>query len=193
MNKSEGRLWYKMDKEKGDMTTSWTIKEVALLHFWRVIWILFYRTTPKHFFNGWRLLLLKMFGAKINGRPFVFPSSKVFAPWMLTIGHKSCLGPETEIYNLGPVILGEWVTVSQNSFLCNGTHDLAYDHFPLMIGRLIVANHVFIGARSLLLPGINIGEYAVIGAGAVVTKDVEPWTIVGGNPAKFIKKRIIKE
>ena len=136
---------------------------------------------------------MKLFGAKINGSPFVFPSSKIYAPWLLALGHKSCLGPHSEVYNLGPVILGERVTVSQYSYLCNGTHDFSLDNMPLMIGEMVIGNNVFIGAKSLLLPGINIGDYAIVGAGSVVVKDVDPWTVVGGNPAKFIKKRELKD
>lgn len=186
------RLWYKSASQKDAYTSSWNIGEVIRLHLWRITWTLLYRTTPKHFFNRWRLSILKLFGAKINGKPFVFPSSRIFAPWLLTLGHKSCLGPHSEVYNLGPIILGERVTVSQYSYLCNGTHDLTLDNMPLMIGEMVIGDNVFIGAKSLLLPGIKIGEYAVVGAGAVVAKNVNEYDIVAGNPARFIKKRITK-
>ena len=85
------------------------------------------------------------------------------------------------------------VTISQDCYICNGTHDLSKSSLPLMIGVIEIKSCVFIGAKALILPGLTIGEYAVIGAGSVVTKNVEPWVVVGGNPAKFIKKRIIKD
>ena len=62
-----------------------------------------------------------------------------------------------------------------------------------MIGHIKIEENVFIGAKAFILPGINIGRYAVIGACSVVTKDVESYSIVAGNPAKFIKKRVIKD
>jgi putative colanic acid biosynthesis acetyltransferase WcaF len=62
-----------------------------------------------------------------------------------------------------------------------------------MVGDIMIGSDVFIGAKALVLPGVTVGDGAVIGAGSVVTKDVAPWTIVGGNPAKFIKERIINE
>ncbi|WP_455632423.1 acyltransferase, partial [Parabacteroides sp.] len=77
-------------------------------------------------------------------------------------------------------------------YLCNGTHDLSLSNMPLMIGEMVIGNNVFIGAKSLILPGIKIEDYAVIGAGAIVVKDVNAYDVVAGNPAKFIKKRIIK-
>ena len=189
----DDKLWYKTASQKDAYTTSWNLREVIYLHLWRITWTLFYRTTPKHFFNQWRLLLLKLFGAKISGQPFVFPSSKIFAPWLLTLGHKSCLGPHSEVYNLGPVILEERVTISQYSYLCNGTHDLSLENMPLMIGKMVIGNNVFIGAKSLLLPVIKIGRYAVVGAGAVVARNVDEYDIVAGNPATFIKRRIINK
>ena len=96
------------------------------------------------------------------------------------------------MYNLGEVSIGERSVVSQYGYLCNGTHDLSVDNLPLMIGKIEIGDNVFMGARSMILPGLKIGDGAVIGAGAVVTKDVAPGDIVGGNPAKFIKKREYK-
>lgn len=187
------RLWYKVACQKDRYSSSWSIKEVALIHLWRFAWLLLYRTTPKHFFNKWRLLLLKCFGAEIDGRPFVFPSSKIYAPWLLHLKNKACLGPYSEVYNLGEVFIGDNSVLSQYSYICNGTHDLSMENMPLMIGRIEIGSNVFLGARCMILPGLKIGDGAVVGAGAVVTKDVEPWTVVGGNPAEFIKKRIIQD
>lgn len=187
------RLWYKNSSQKDAYTSAWSMREVIKIHLWHFVWLIFFRPTPKHFFNGWRLFLLKLFGAGIYGRPFVFPTSKVFAPWLLQLGHKSCLGPYSEMYNLGPVFIGAKVTVSQYSYICNGTHDLCKDNLPLMVGDIRIGHNAFLGAKCLILPGIHIGEYAVIGAGSVVTKDVPPYNIVGGNPAKFLKLRIVSK
>lgn len=187
------KLWYKATHQKDAYTSSWSAKEIVKIYLWKIVWLLFYRITPKHFFNRWRLFLLKMFGAQISGCPFVYSSSKIFAPWNLEIKHKACLGPRSEVYNLGPVIIHEMVTISQDCYICNGTHDLSKSSLPLMMGVIEIKSCVFIGAKALILPGLTIGEYAVIGAGSVVTKNVEPWVVVGGNPAKFIKQRVIKE
>ena len=62
-----------------------------------------------------------------------------------------------------------------------------------MVGNINIGNDVFIGAKAIILPGLEIAEGCVIGAGAILTKDTEPYGIYAGNPAKFIKKRVIKD
>ena len=97
------------------------------------------------------------------------------------------------MYNLGRVVLRKNSVVSQETMLCGGTHDLSSPALPLLVGDIELGEEAFVGARALILPGVSIGTGGVVGAGAVVTKDVEPWTVVGGNPAKFIKKRTLKD
>lgn len=187
------RLWKKIEHQKDAYSSSWSIKEILLLKIWGFVRLICYKITPKRFFNRWRLFILRIFGAKISGQPFVYPSSIVYAPWLLTMGEKSCLGPDVEIYNLGPVKIGKYVTISKGSLVCNGTHDLTLTNMPLLVGEITIEDNVFIGMRALILPGLKIGKYAVIGAGSVVTKDVDAWTIVGGNPAKVIGKRELRD
>ncbi len=87
----------------------------------------------------------------------------------------------------------EWCVISRGTMLCGGTHDLSSQRMPLLVGDIDIGKEVFIGARAIVLPGVTIGEGAVVAAGAVVTKDVEPWSVVGGNPARFIKKRELRD
>ncbi len=63
------------------------------------------------------------------------------------------------------------------------------DPRDLFLDNVVIGNDVWIGANAIILPGVNIGDGAVIGAGTVVTKDVPPYAIVGGNPARVIKYR----
>ncbi|RCS27693.1 acetyltransferase [Polaribacter sp. WD7] len=185
------RLQYKSRNQKNPYTSSWTIKEAVLIRVWSFCWSLLYKYSPKKMGNYWRIFLLKLFGAKVDWDVFLYPSSKIYVPWLLKIESKSCLGPYSEVYNLGQVNIKKRVTISQYTYICNGTHDMSDLKSPLMIGVINIANDVFIGAKAFVLPGICIEEYAVIGACAVVTKDVKAYDIVGGNPAKFIKKRVI--
>ena len=177
--------------QKGRDQSPWTFKEAVLTRLWKSVWLVTCRWTPKCF-NPWRLWVLRFFGASIHGAPFVYASSKIYAPFLLKLSDKTTLGPESIIYNLGPITLGERVTVSQNAYLCNGSHDLEDPGLPLLVGNMIVGDDVFIGARAFVLPGVSVGEGAVVGACAVVTKDVEPWTVVAGNPARVVKKRALR-
>jgi len=185
------RLKYKSQNQKDRYSSSWSLKEVLGIRLWNIVWIMLFSWTPK-FMNKWRIFLLKLFNADISNKVFIYSSAKVYVPWLLVMEGKACLGPYSEIYNLGLVHLKHNVTISQYAYICNGTHDLSDTRSPLMVGDILIEEDVFIGAKALILPAIHIGTGAVIGAGAVVTKDIEPWTVVGGNPAKFIKKREIK-
>lgn len=184
-----GRLERKNKKNDNQFKSSWSFKEILFLRIWKLIWLVFYLPSPK-ILNKWRIFLLRFFGADVSWNVFIYSSSKVFAPWLLKMEGRSCLGPNTNIYNLGMVIIKDRVTISQNSFVCNGTHDLSDRNLPLLVGEIIIEQDVFVGANALILPGLSIGEGAVIGAGSVVTKDVDPWIIVAGNPARNINKRV---
>ena len=173
-------------------TSSWSLQEVIAVRLWEFIWSVFLRWTPKKL-NFVRILALRLFGAKICGHVFVFPSARIYAPFNFEMHAGSCIGPMTNIYNLGKFTLGERAVISQEAMICGGTHDLSSPRMPLMIGDIDIGADVFVGARALILPGIRVAEGGVVGAGAVVTKDVAAWTVVGGNPAKEIGRRALKE
>lgn len=187
------KLKYKVKNQKDPYTSSWTLKEIIGIRVWNVVWFVLFRTSPKLLCRHWRIFLLKLFGASLDWNVFIYSSVKIHVPWLLTMKNRSCLGPNVEVYNLGPVLIEEKTTVSQYVYICNGTHDLSNLRSPLMVGNIVISENVFIGAKAFIMPGIQIGNYAVIGASSVVTKDVKEYDIVGGNPAKFIKKRVIHE
>lgn len=184
------KVWLKVAYQKDAATSSWSLKEAMGIRLWHMVWLCLFRWTPKKM-NFWRLFLLRLFGAKLEN-VFIFSSARIYIPWLLEMKKDACLGPYSEVYNLGPVYFGENSVLSQYSYICNGTHDLSTLRLPLMIGEITIGRNVFIGAKALILPGISIGDGAVIGAGSVVTKDVEAWSVVGGNPAREIKKRNLK-
>ena len=144
------------------------------------------------FFNKWRCFVLMIFGAKIAKGANIRASAHIWAPWNLEVGIMSCIGPHTIIYNPGCIRLGNKVVVSQYSYLCTATHDYTNKSNRLYWEPIVINDYAWIAARAYIGPGVCIGEGAIVGATASVYKDVEPWTIVGGNPAKFIKKRELK-
>lgn len=183
-----GKLYLKNSEQKDAYSSPWNKREAIMIRVWEVVWTLFVRWLPKPFYR-WQVWLLKRFGCKIKGHVFIAPSCRIYAPWLLTMGKNSCLGPRSEVYNLGPVSLGERVTVAQYVYLCNGTHDFTTPVMPLVVGDMQIDDDVFIGAKSIILPGLHVAEGCVVGAGAVLAKDTEPFGIYAGNPARFIKKR----
>jgi putative colanic acid biosynthesis acetyltransferase WcaF len=171
-------------------TSPWGIGVRIRVTVWAMVWFILFRPTPK-FFNPWRVFLLRLFGCRVSGRPFVAASAVVKMPWNLRLEDRACLGAGSEIYNLGQVSLGVGCTVAQQAYLCGGTHDLSKPNLPLVIGPIEVGRDAFIGARAFVLPGIRIGVGAVVGACAVVTKDIPSWSIVAGNPARSIGERSV--
>ncbi|WP_280645432.1 MULTISPECIES: putative colanic acid biosynthesis acetyltransferase [unclassified Dysgonomonas] len=130
-------------------------------------------------------------GANVSYTSMAFGSTDISRPWDLTIGRYVALGPRVRIYNLNKIKIGDNTVISQDVYLCGGTHDYTDGTLPLLRKDITIEKNVWICAGAFISPGVTIGEGAIVGARAAVFKDVEPWTIVGGNPAKFIKKRVI--
>ena len=169
-------------------------KYTAGEQFRRVLWgigKLVFRFSPRPCF-GWRRFVLRCFGAKIGAHVHTYPSTRVYFPWNLTVGAWSAIGEDAFIYNLGPVTIGRKVTISHRAHLCAGTHDYTKPDLPLLKPPIEIKDQAWICAEAFVGPGVSVGEGAVVGARAVVMKNVEPWTVVAGNPACEIKKRILK-
>ncbi|ATG88498.1 acetyltransferase [Methylomonas koyamae] len=158
---------------------------------WNTVWWLFFKPTPRWCLNSWRVLLLRVFGAKIGIGNRVAPTCFVWAPWNLEMGDYSVLADGVECYCMDKIIIGSKVAVSQRTFLCTGTHDISSLRRPLITKPILIGNHVWICAEAFISPGVVIGEGAIIGARSVVTRDVLEWTVVAGNPALFIKPRTL--
>lgn len=158
---------------------------------WNTVRLLFFCPSPV-LLHGWRRWLLRRFGATIGAGVHVYPSAKVWAPWNLTMEDHSCLAPNVDCYNVAPIKLGKHSTVSQYSFLCTASHDIEDPHMRLITAPITIGKGVWITADVYIGPGVTIGDGAVVGVRSSVFKDVEAWTVVAGNPAKFIKQRELK-
>ena len=128
--------------------------------------------------------MLRLFGAKVGSKVNIHPSARVFLPWNLEIGAWSSVGFDALLYNLGPLKIGERVTISQRAHLCGGTHKFREDAMPLVRAPITVGDEAWICADAFVGPGVTVGERAVVGARAVAMKDVAARTVVTGNPAR---------
>ena len=122
----------------------------------------------------------------------VYASVKIYYPANLEMKAYSCLASEVDCYNVDKVTIGANTTVSQGAYLCTASHDITNPLHPLITAPIVIEDQAWIGAKAFVGMGVTIGEGAVVGATASVYKDVEPWTVVGGNPAKLLKMRDIK-
>lgn len=168
-----------------------TRRNIAARALWGVVWTLLFRPTPRPL-HAWRVLLLRAFGAKVGRHVRVYQSARIWAPWNLTMEDRSCLGDDVDCYCVGQIHLEKRAVVSQYSFLCSATHDYTRQAHPLQVAPIRIGADAWVTARAYIGPGITIGQGAVVGACAVVTRDVEPWTVVAGNPARNVKHRNIE-
>ena len=163
----------------------------------RLIWLFINQTIFRlligRFFRKTRIRLLRAFGASIPLNALVYHSANIFAPWKLRMGDYSCIGPNVEVYNKADISIGAHSVISQNSRLFTASHNISSRHNHLVCQPIIIEDKAWVAAEAFICMGVTIGEGAVVGARAAVFKSVNPWTVVGGNPAKFIKKRVIVE
>lgn len=157
-----------------------------------VYWILF-RPAIGPLFYKWRIFILRCFGGDVDWSAHIYASAKIWAPWNLIMRQNSCIASFVDCYNVDRIVIGESSVISQKVYLCTASHDITDPFHPLITAPIVVEDQVWIAADAFVGMGVTVGEGAVVGARAAVFKDVAPWTIVGGNPAKFIKKRIINE
>lgn len=168
-------------------------KHQLIRTLWAVVWTLLARPLPKSIGSGWKRFLLRVFGAKIHQTAIVYSSAKVFYPANLVMEEYACLGPEVNCYNGGIIRIGAHSTVSQGAFLCTESHDITDTLHRPFAASITIEEQAWIASEAFIGPGVTVKQGAVVGARAVVFKDVEAWTVVGGNPAKFIKKRILQK
>lgn len=162
----------------------------------RLLWSIVYHMLFNPFFlmpfYRWRNFLLRLFGARIGHGSKIHTSVRIWAPWNLITGVNTGIGPYVICYNPGKIILGNKVSISQYAHLCAASHDFTKIEHSLTTEPIIIEDQVWVATEAFIGPGVTIGQGAIVGARACVFKDVESWAVVGGNPAKFIKKREIK-
>lgn len=140
----------------------------------------------------WRRFWLRAFGATIGEGAKIKPTTQVRHPWLLTMGKHSCLSEGVVVYNLGPITLGDHTVVSQDAYLCAGSHDYSLPNLPLLRPSIEIGSGVWVCAGAFIGPGVKVGDNSVVGARAVVMKNVPPGVLVGGNPARVIRDRPMK-
>lgn len=172
----------KIHYQETKFSSPWSFKEKLIIFIWELSWLLFCKWTPKNF-NPFRLQFLKIFGAKIYGKPFVHQRAQIHQPWNVCLHDKSCIGDRAVLYAWNKIEINEESLVAQESYLCTASHDFNND-WILISAPIIIGKKTFIGTRTFILPGVKVGDNVIIGACSVVTKDIPDNTTAAGNPAK---------
>jgi putative colanic acid biosynthesis acetyltransferase WcaF len=138
-----------------------------------------------------KCLILKIFGAKIGNSVFIKPKVNIKYPWFLEIGSDVWIGEEVWIDNLSEVKIENNVCLSQGAMLLTGNHNYTLSSFDLMVGKIVLEEGVWIGAKAIVCPGIKCQSHSILAVGSVATQNLEPYSIYQGNPAQLVRKRII--
>jgi putative colanic acid biosynthesis acetyltransferase WcaF len=143
--------------------------------------------------NGLKLAILKFFGAKVGKYILLKPKINIKYPWLLAIENNVWIGENVWIDNLAQVNIASNVCISQGAMLLCGNHDFKKTSFDLMLGEIILEEGAWIGAQSVICPGVICKSHSVLTVGSVATKNLEAYSIYQGNPAKKIKDRIFDQ
>ncbi len=170
--------------------TSFSLQHRLTRLAWAVVWGVLAQWTPIPF-HGWRRFLLQIFGSKIHPTAKVYPSVRIWYPANLSMAEYSCLASGVNCYCMDVIDIGPYALVSQGAHLCGGTHDIDDPHFQLIAKPIVIKANAWVAAEAFVGPGVTIEEGAVLGARAVAFKNLEPFTVYAGNPARPIRKRMI--
>lgn len=160
----------------------------------RLMWyftnVLFF-INPLNPISGIKVLLLRWFGAKIGKGVVIKPSVNIKYPWRLKIGDYTWIGENVWIDNLANVTIGSNVCISQGAMILCGNHNYKKTTFDLIIGDITLEDGSWVGAQSVVCPGVTLHSHSVLGVNSVANHDLEPYSIYQGNPAQKIRSRNI--
>lgn len=137
-----------------------------------------------------RCSIYKIFGMKIGKNSHIYGNAEIRAPYQIKIGQNSIIGHNAILDGRGGLEIGNNVNISTGVWIWTMEHDMNDSNFSQTSDRVVIEDFSWVSSRTIILPGVKIGYGAVVCAGAVVTKNVEPYSIVAGVPAKKIGERI---
>lgn len=138
-----------------------------------------------------KVALLRLFGAKVGRGLIIKTKVRIKNPWRLTIGENCWIGESAWIDNLEDVTIGNNVCISQGAMLLTGNHDYSQIDFAYRLGKIIIEDGVWIGAQSIVCPGVICQSHSVLTVNSVATKNLDTRMIYSGNPAIYIRQRKI--
>ena len=150
------------------------------------------------FLNPWnpssylKVVLLRLFGAKIGSGVIIKPAINIKYPWLLEVGNDVWIGENVWIDNLAKVTVGNDVCLSQGAMLLTGNHNYKKESFDLILGEIKLGDGCWIGAKAVVCPGVSCASHSILAVGSVANKDLQEFGIYQGNPAVLIRKREIE-
>lgn len=153
--------------------------------------LLFNRLGNRLPMQSWRLWVARSLGVTfvVPGRATLMWKAEIWSPRRLTIGEGTIVGPHVLLDARGGITLGDSVNVSSYTRMMSAKHDVDDPEFAAVFAPIVLGDRVWIGMGATILGGVHVGEGAVVAANATVTKDVEPFTVVAGTPARKVRDR----
>lgn len=180
------------DKQGTPLTLRKATKKIVirLYNWWLDSKLFIIHAVSLHFpFWGFRKFVFTASGVKIGRGSTIHMGCKFFEPRGVSIGEDTIIGDRAFLDGRAPLVIGSHVDIASEVLIYNSEHDIESDTFQARLAEVKIGDYCFIGPRAIILPGVEIGKGAVIAAGAVVTKDVGAYQIVGGVPARDLGKR----
>ncbi len=171
-----------------DGGASFTLANRMYRATWIICWLVLAAWTPPPL-HRWRRWILCLFGAQIGRSAHVYGSARIWSPANLVLGERAAIGRKANIYSMGPIKIGSYAVISQGAHLCSGTHDVNDPNFQLQVRPVNIGDRAWIAAEAFVGPGVTVGTGAVLGARGCAMRDLQPWTIYGGNPAEILGSR----
>jgi putative colanic acid biosynthesis acetyltransferase WcaF len=161
-----------------------------ILLWWLVQAIAFPLTL--HASHGIRIWLLRRFGASIGQGVVIRPTARFTYPWKVSIGDHSWIGDDVVLYSLDQIHIGEHCVISQESYLCTGSHDITDPAFNLQTAPIAIGNGVWVASDCFIGPGVQIGANTVVGARSTVLQTLPAQQVCWGSPCKPRYPRTMK-
>lgn len=165
-----------------------SLKRIA----WHYVNCVFFKSGYFPFYQ-FKVFLLKLFGSKIGKGVLIKPFVNIKYPWLLSIGDHVWIGENVWIDNVAKVRVENNVCISQGAHLLTGNHNYKKKSFDLLPGEIILEEGVWIGAGSVVCPGVTCNDHSILSVGSVATKDLESYSIYMGNPASKVRERVFDE
>ena len=159
------------------------------VQLWWIVQSVLVATSPQ-FMYGWRRFVFRAFGAKIGENVLLRPSVKMTFPWHVEIGDETWVGDNVVLYSLGQIKIGSHVVVSQNSYICTGTHDFLNVNFDMERHPVVIEDQVWLANDVYVAPGVTVERGCVVGTRSSVFNDLPSGMICYGSPAKPKKARL---
>src|SRR3989344_1667641 len=184
------------DRMGRELTTAEVVQKAKnrMVNIWQDFWLfVLYEIGINVPFHSIRKFFYRISGMKIGKGSIVHMWARFFNPAGITIGDDTIIGDHAFLDGRAPLKIGNHVDIASHVLIYNSEHDVNSEGFDPREEPVEIGDYVFIGPRAIILPGVKIGKGAVVAAGAVVTKNVAPFEIVGGVPAKKIGERQSKD